>query len=127
MGAREEGGNTRRSKDKKVNKEGKMLVEFLGKKGWGILNGGTVGDEEGEYTFTGGKGNLVIDYVIGEKGIRKNVERVYIREKIDSDHHLVKIWIKGKGGKERKVEERKRLKAGGWYERRRGRESLKGG
>lgn len=44
-----------------------------------MLNGGTVEDEEGEYTFTGGRGNLVIDYVIGEEGIRKK-RKVYIRK-----------------------------------------------
>lgn len=32
-GARKERGNTRRSKDKKVNKEGKMLVKFLEERG----------------------------------------------------------------------------------------------
>lgn len=32
-GTRKERGNTKRSKDKKVNKEGKMLVEFLEERG----------------------------------------------------------------------------------------------
>jgi len=36
---REKEGRVRRSKDRKVNREGKRLMEFLESKGWGILNG----------------------------------------------------------------------------------------
>lgn len=78
------------------------------------MNGGTVGDEEGEYTFTGGRGNSVMDYVIGKEGIRKNVRRVYIGEKIDSDHHPVEIWIKGEGRKRKENKGKKKVK--GWRE-----------
>jgi len=42
-----EGKRNRISKNKKMNKEGRVLVEFLEERGWGILNGCTVGDEEG--------------------------------------------------------------------------------
>lgn len=48
-----------------------MLVRFLKERGWGILNGCMDGDEEGEYTFTGGKENTVIDYVIGDEKVRE--------------------------------------------------------
>jgi len=61
-----EGKRNRISKDRKVNKEGRVLVEFLEERGWGILNGCTVGDEEGEFTYTVGKGNTVIDYMCWE-------------------------------------------------------------
>jgi len=61
------GGRQRSSKNKKVNKEGGVLLEFLGNKGWGIFNGTIRGDEEGEFTFTGGKGNTVITYVMGDE------------------------------------------------------------
>lgn len=39
MGEEEEetGGRRRESKDKKMNKEGRMLVEFLVERGWGIF------------------------------------------------------------------------------------------
>jgi len=63
-----EGERNKNSKDRKMNKDGRVLVEFLKKRGWVILNGCTVGDEEGEFTFTGGKGNTVIDYVLGDEG-----------------------------------------------------------
>jgi len=63
-----EGKRIRNSKDRKINKEGILLVEFLEERRWGILNGCTIGDDEGEFTFTGGKGNTVIDYVVGDEG-----------------------------------------------------------
>lgn len=53
-------GGRRNSKDWKMNGEGKRLVEFLEEKGWSILNGDTKGDEEGEYTFTGGRGTQLL-------------------------------------------------------------------
>jgi len=62
----EEERRKRNSKDGKINKEGKKLINFLKQRGWGILNGCTKGDEEGEYTFTGGK---VID-VLGYEEVR---------------------------------------------------------
>lgn len=57
----EEGEGRRKSRDKKVNREGKRLIGFLEGRGWMILNGCIKGDEEGEFTYTGGRGNTVID------------------------------------------------------------------
>jgi len=37
-----------------MNKEGRLMLDFLGEKGWCIFNGNTKGDEEGEYTGEGG-------------------------------------------------------------------------
>lgn len=51
------------------------MVDFLEERGWRIFNGNVRGDEEGEYTFTGGRGNTVIDYVL----VRERVERMRIR------------------------------------------------
>lgn len=99
----EEDDKNRNCKDKKVNKEGWRLVEVLEEAGWSILNGSTKGDEKGEYTYTGGKGNTVIDYVIGDERIREEVVRLEVGEETDSDHHPVVCWIKGavKGRKEK--------------------------
>lgn len=55
MGREREGDGGRKSKDRKI-KERRMLIEFLGKRGWCIFNGSVRGDEGGEYTFTGGRG-----------------------------------------------------------------------
>lgn len=39
------------------------LIKFIEETGCSIFNGNTRGNEEGEYTFTGGKRCSVIDYV----------------------------------------------------------------
>lgn len=46
----------RKSKDEKVNGEGRKLIEFVEENGWGIFNGCIRGDEEGEFSFIGGEG-----------------------------------------------------------------------
>lgn len=93
----------RKSKDTKINREGRMLVEFIEEWGLGIFNGRVKGDEEGEYTFTGGKGNTVIDYVMGDGLVEEKIERIRIGDKVNSDHHPIEVWIRGevgeKGGK----------------------------
>jgi len=60
-----------------MNREGRLLVDFLEKKGWGILNGSKKDNEQEEYTFTEGIGNTMIDYVMGEE-MR---EKVWSRQK----------------------------------------------
>jgi len=67
----EDGRRKRSSKDGKTNKEGKKLISFLEERGWGILNGCKKGDEEGEYTFIGGKGCTIIDYILCDEEGRK--------------------------------------------------------
>lgn len=53
------------------------------------------GDEEGEFTFTEGKGNTVIDYVMEDELMEKKVERIRIGDKVNSDHHPIEVWIRG--------------------------------
>jgi len=93
----------RKSKDKIINAEGKVLLERLEELGWEIWNGSVKGNEEGELTYTGGNGESVIDYVIGEVGLRDRIERLGVEDKVDSDHHPVVVWVKvgeKKAGKE---------------------------
>lgn len=47
----------RRSREKKVNREGRDLVDGLKEAGWYIFNGYGKGDEEREWTYAGGGGN----------------------------------------------------------------------
>ncbi|TGZ52029.1 hypothetical protein DBV15_12118 [Temnothorax longispinosus] len=98
----------RKSKDKKVNKDGRKLLEFIEERGWMILNGGMKGDEEGEFTYTGEKGETVIDYVIGNEKVRERVERLEVGERVDSAHHPLILWVRGslKGKQRRKEAER---------------------
>ncbi|XP_067212233.1 golgin subfamily A member 6-like protein 6 [Linepithema humile] len=69
--------------------------------GWRILNGCTEGKEEGEYTFTGRKGNTVIDYVIADEDTRGKIKRLRIEDNIESDHQPVEVWVKGEGQRQK--------------------------
>lgn len=53
------------SKDKIINVEGRNLLELAEKNGWNFLNGNIEGDEEGQFTYIGPRGNSVTDYVLG--------------------------------------------------------------
>jgi len=67
----------------------RKIIDFLEEEEWGILNGCTRGDEEGEYTGT--KGNTIIDYTIGDEEVKERVERVKIGEIIKSDNLSVEV------------------------------------
>lgn len=112
------GEKKRRSKDKIINGEGKRLVNCLGEKGWSIFNGDMKGDEEGEWAFAGGKGNIVINYVIGDEECREMVENFKIGGKVDSDHQPVEVEIKGELVKRNKGrrKEKNRVGKGRWNE-----------
>lgn len=68
----------RRSKDRKRNKEEKRLVEFMKESGWFILNSGVKGDEDGEWTYTGARGESMIDYIIVEKDLAGDIRRMEV-------------------------------------------------
>lgn len=55
------------------------------------------GDEEVEYTFTGGKGDTVIDLVLGDREVRDRVEKLMVGDSVESDHHPLEVWMKGDG------------------------------
>lgn len=95
-GEEESGERGRRSRDKKVNREGRLLVDRLEEVGWTILNGGVEGDEEGNWTFVGAKGESVIDYVLGNEDVRDADEKMEVGNRIESDH-LPLVRLKGKG------------------------------
>ncbi|XP_067217103.1 LINE-1 retrotransposable element ORF2 protein [Linepithema humile] len=107
-------GRRRKSKDRKMNREGKVMVEFLEERGWGILNGCIEGEEEGEYTFTGGKGNTVIDYVIADEDTRGKIKRLRIGDNIESDHQPVEVWVKGEGQRQKRKRNESREKGKIW-------------
>ena len=117
---REEEEVGRKSKDGKVNGEGRRLVGGLERVGWGILNGAVEGDEEGEFTYTGGRGESVIDYVIGEEKVKNRVVRMEIGDSVESDHHPIIVSLMRKG-------EGRRKRGRGGEERRGGRWTARGG
>lgn len=78
----------------KVNKEGRKLVDFVEEVGWNIFNVNIRGDEEGKYTYIGGRGNTVIDYVIGKEEVRNKMLKLEVGDRIDSNHPI-EVWIEG--------------------------------
>lgn len=79
----------RRSRDKKINKEGKILIRELEETGWSIFNGNMKGDEIGEFTYTGSRGNTVIDYILENEETREKVKKLVVGEDVNSDHHPI--------------------------------------
>jgi len=71
---------------------------------WGVFNSCMKGDEEGEFTFTEGRGNLTIDFVLDEK-IREEIEDMRIGDRIDLDHHPVEVRVKKKEKNNREKKE----------------------
>lgn len=60
----------RQSRDRKINREDKLLVDFIEEREWMILNGNTKKGEEEEYMFTGGS-RMVIDCILGDGETKK--------------------------------------------------------
>jgi len=111
------GERERNSKDGKVNREGKKLCGFLRELRWSIMNGNTKRDEEGEWTYTGGRGGTVIDYVIGNEETRRKVEKMKVEDWVDTDHQPIKVCVKGGGCEREGLGRRKgREKRGVWTE-----------
>jgi len=84
----------RSSKDKVKNPQGERLIELIGEKGWGILNGNKEGDEEGQWTFEGTMGSSVIDYAITNAITWDKVSRIEIVSRADSDHLPIILELK---------------------------------
>jgi len=82
------------------------------------LNGDIKGDEEGEWTYIGGRGESVNDYIITDERARKKIERMEVESRVDSDHQPVTVWIKGKNISGEGSGKRKgsRVKRGMWSE-----------
>ncbi|EZA51889.1 hypothetical protein X777_09582 [Ooceraea biroi] len=109
----EEEREERRSKDKTVNGDGRRLLEELREMGLEILNGGIKGDEEGEYTYIGQRGQTVIDYVIVDGGMRNKIERMEVGERVESDHMPIVVTVK-EGGWKRGGRRGRREEERGW-------------
>lgn len=83
----------RKREDKVVNREGKVLINWMNELGIGILN--EVGNEgKGDYTYVGARGSTIIDYVL-KKEYKENLEkRIEVRESTKSDHmKIIYSWV----------------------------------
>jgi endonuclease/exonuclease/phosphatase family metal-dependent hydrolase len=81
----EKGDGKIKTKDKVENTEGKRL-EWIEENGWEVLNGNKQGDEEGELTYVGSRGETVINYAIVNNAAWERVEKLKVGERVDSDH-----------------------------------------
>ncbi|KYN15259.1 hypothetical protein ALC57_12526, partial [Trachymyrmex cornetzi] len=66
-------------------------------------------------TYTGGRGDSVIDYVLVDEETREEIESMKIGEEIDSDHHPLVVSLRGRRGRKRgKGEEGRGATRGVW-------------
>lgn len=97
-----------RSKDGKVNREGKRIGKIYKGEGLGYCKRRGTG---GGVDVHGERSNSVIDYVLGDEKIRREIVKFEVGEGLESDHHPLIVTIrKGRGGKEK----RKRREGEGW-------------
>jgi predicted DNA-binding WGR domain protein len=66
-----------------------------------VLNGNKQGDEEGEWTYIGSRGEIVIDYGIVNEEAWERVEEFKVGERAESDHLEIALR-KRRGRKEQR-------------------------
>lgn len=83
-GKRIEGGEEeevrRNTKDKETNNEGRELLSLVEGRGWDIVNENVRGDEGREWTYTGGRGKSVVDYVIVNQEAWSKIEKMEMKQ-----------------------------------------------
>lgn len=91
--------NSRKSRDRKVNKEGRKLLELCEDHGLIILNGRSEGDKEGEFTYISKVGCSVIDLGIVSLGIKDSIKDLEVGKQIFSDHMplIIKVEVEREG------------------------------
>lgn len=102
---------TRKSKDEVINKEGRILIQRIEERRWMIING-SKGEAE-NWTYVGGNGVSTINYMLTNEKAIEEVEMIKEENRIDSDHMLIEVEIKGtviKGG-EREDHEIQRVRS----------------
>lgn len=93
-----------------MDRESKILLDFIEKREWGIFNGTVQGDKKKQYKFTGGKGNTVIDYDTGDIVVRVKIKKLTVEDRVDSDHPMshcqplnpIEVWLENKVNKKRR-------------------------
>lgn len=57
-----------------------------------MFNRTVKGDEDGEYTFTRGRGNCTItDFVLKDREVKDNVKRLRMGDGVDSNNQVVEV------------------------------------
>lgn len=81
----------RRSKDRIINREGRILINKIKERGWMILNGSY--EREGEWTYIAETGLSVIDYVISNEKVIEEVLKVEEGNRTESDHMPMEVEL----------------------------------
>lgn len=84
---------TRQSEDEQVNDNGKKILQLCNDLSLVILNGRTIGDTEGKFTFIGGVGKSVIDYCLISQQAKELVSKFSIESQMHSDHLPLKLEL----------------------------------
>ena len=82
------------SKDLNISTEGKKLFELVEDIGGIVLNARPSNDNNGDFTFVGGRGNSVIDYIICSDSFISFVENFSVGSKPYSDDMACNLSIK---------------------------------
>lgn len=72
-------------------------------RGWAIMNGSN-GEESEEWTYVGGKGESLIDYVV-VNGRAEDIQGVRIGDRIESNHLPIEMTLQGPAIGRREEEE----------------------
>lgn len=83
----------RNSKDTVLNLRGKKYLEFCETFGQVVLNGRTIADEKGEYTFINNTGSSVIDLASVSLNSLDYIKDFTVKEFIGSDHMPIQLEI----------------------------------
>jgi len=109
---KKKGKEIRRSRDKVMNREGRIMVNKLKERGWMILNGSF--DKEGEWTYIGEQGLSVIDYVVTNDKAIEEVKKVKEGNRIESDHAPLEVELEGAIKKKTKRKEQMEVERSVW-------------
>lgn len=89
----EEENEKRKSKDKKLNRQGMDMLDRIEEIGLGIKNRNMQSVEKGEWTFMGDLGQSVIDYGICNVEAWEEIFSMKIGERADSDHRPTEVTL----------------------------------
>lgn len=90
----------RRSKDKVINKEGRVMLSKIRERDWTILNGSY--EKVGEWTYIGERGTLVIDYIVTNEKAIEEVKKVIEGNRTESDHVPLEMELEREESKKRR-------------------------
>jgi len=70
-------------------------LSLIEDRGWEMGNGNLRGDERGEFTYTGGRRDSIIDYVIVNQRAWDRIEKLTVGKRVESDHQPLEIEVRG--------------------------------